>query len=329
MELNGPDLKWPAVLAVGAVLALLIAYAVHLRLARRSTRASAAVANSEALTRLPEYQRALRLHRIRMAVLALSAVLLAGAALVGAARPLDTVVDKPQARNRDILLCLDISGSMAAYDATLVSTFKTLVKSFEGERIGLVIFNSSAATVFPLTDDYDFINDELDTAGRALAGGSESDSFFAGTFNGRGTSLIGDGLATCVSSFDKVDTQRARSVVFATDNHLAGRPIIDVEQAIELAKAKGVRVYGLNPEEDGPDEEAVQMRELVTGTGGHYYAMSDQSAIKGIVDAVEAQEATLVDAASRSLHSDNPALAIALAGVGLLVLVGASRRWAS
>ena len=329
MELNGLDLKYPAVLSLGVLLALALAFVVHRTMARRSARAAAAVANSTALTELTEYRRALRLHRIRMAVLALSAVLLGGAALVGAARPLDTTIDKPQTRSRDIMLCLDISGSMAAYDATLVATFKTLVKSFEGERIGLVIFNSSAATVFPLTDDYDFINDELDTATKALSGDPELDSFFAGTFNGRGTSLIGDGLATCVSSFDKVDLQRARSVVFATDNHLAGRPIIDVDEAGELAKSKGVRVYGLNPEEDGPDDEALEMREVVTGTAGQYYAMSDQSAIKGIVDSVQAQEATLIDAASRSLYSDNPALPIALAGVGLLGVVGASRRWAS
>ncbi|MGO4598771.1 VWA domain-containing protein [Terrabacter sp. 2RAF25] len=329
MELSGLDLKYPAVLFLGVLLALAVAFLVHRRISRRSARAAAAVANSTGLTQLPEYRRALRLHRIRMAVLALSAVLLGGAALVGAARPLDTTVDKPQTRSRDIMLCLDISGSMAAYDATLVATFKTLVKSFQGERIGLVIFNSSAATVFPLTDDYDFINDELDTATKALSGDPELDSFFAGTFNGRGTSLIGDGLATCVSSFDKVDLQRARSVVFATDNHLAGRPIIDVDEAGELAKAKGVRVYGLNPEEDGPDDEAVQMRQVVTGTGGQYYAMNDQSAIKGIVDSVQAQEATLIDAASRSLYSDNPKLPIALAGIGLLGVVGASRRWAS
>lgn len=329
MELTGPDLKWPAVLGLGALLALGLAYAVYRLMSRRQARAAAAVANSSALTELPEFRRALRRHRIRMVVLASSAALLGGAALVGAARPLDTTVDRPQTRNRDIMLCLDISGSMAAYDATLVSTFTSLVKRFEGERIGLVIFNSSAATVFPLTDDYDFINTELASAGRALTGDPAYDSFFAGTFNGRGTSLIGDGLATCVSSFDKVDTQRARSVVFATDNHLAGRPIITLAEAAELAKAKGVRVYGLNPEEDGPDEEATAMRTLVTGTGGQYFAMSDQSAIRGIVDSVEAQEATLIDSASRSLYSDDPTLPITLAGIGLVGVIGATRRWSS
>jgi len=329
VELSGLDLKWPGVLSVGALLALLLAYAVYRLMSRRQARASAAVANSSALTALPEFRRALRRHRIRMMVLASSAVLLGGAALAGAARPLDTTIDKPQTRSRDIMLCLDISGSMAAYDATLVSTFRSLVKSFEGERIGLVIFNSSAATVFPLTDDYDFINGELDSAGRALTGDPGYDSFYAGTSNGRGTSLIGDGLATCVSSFDKVDLQRARSVVFATDNHLAGRPIITVDEAGQLARAKGVRVYGLNPEEDGPDQESMAMRAVVSGTGGQYFAMSDQSAIKGIVDSVDAQEATLVDAASRSLHSDNPTLPITLAGIGLVGVIGATRRWSS
>jgi hypothetical protein len=329
MELTGLDLRFPAVLTVGLLVAVVATAAVVRHLARRSGRGSAAVANSDALTALPEYRRALRAHRVRMAVLAASAMLLAGAALVGAARPLDTTIERPQTRNRDIMLCLDISGSMAAYDAELVSTFKRLVTRFQGERIGLVIFNSSAATVFPLTDDYDFINEELDVAGRALAGEPDLESFFAGTFNGRGTSLIGDGLATCVSSFDRIDTQRPRSLVFATDNHLAGRPILDVVEAGELAKAKGVRVYGLNPEADGVDREAVEMRQVVEGTAGRYFAMTDTSAIGGIVDAVQAQEAALIDSSARALHTDNPGLPIALAGLGLVGVIGASRRWSS
>lgn len=323
------DLRYPLLLSVGLVAAVVGSYAVYRALARRAARASAAVANSTALTELPEFRQALRVHRVRMAVLAASGALLAGAALVGAARPLDESVDKPQTRNRDIMLCLDISGSMATYDAALVGTFRTLVDRFEGERIGMVIFNSSAATVFPLTDDYDFINGELDTAQRALAGDATLESFFAGTFNGRGTSLIGDGLATCVAGFDRVDTRRARSVVLATDNHLAGRPIVDLDEAGELAKAKQVRVYGLNPEQDGPDLEAAELRAVVRGTAGAYYAMDDTEAVKGIVDAVQAQEATLIDSASRALYTDNPTTPIVLAGLGLIGVVGASRRWSS
>ncbi len=323
------DLKFPLVLTVGLFVAAVGASAVHRALRRRRRLAGAAVANSSALTALPEYQRALRAHRIRLAVLGTSSVLLACAALLGAARPLDTTVDTPETRNRDIMLCLDISGSMASYDAALVSTFRTLVDRFQGERIGLVIFNSSAATVFPLTDDYDFINGELETASRALSGDPGLDAFFAGTYNGRGTSLIGDGLATCAASFDRIDTTRARSIVLATDNHLAGRPLVDIDEAGALATSQGIRVYGLNPEEEGEDVEAQGLRQVVTATGGRYYAMGDEGAVKGIVDSVQAQEATLIDAASRTLYSDNPSIPVALASVGLLGLLGAGRRWSS
>ena len=133
MELSGLDLKYPAILTVGLLAVAVLAYAVYRRLSRRASSAGAAVANSTTLTDLPEYRRAMRIHRIRMAVLGGSAALLAVSALVGAARPFDTMIDKPQTRSRDIILCLDISGSMAAYDAELVETFTTLVKNFEGE----------------------------------------------------------------------------------------------------------------------------------------------------------------------------------------------------
>ena len=39
--------------------------------------------------------------------------------------------------------------------------------------------------------------------------------------------------------------------------------------------------------------------------------------------------ATVFDAAARSLYTDNPTLPIVLAGVGLVGVIGASRRWAS
>ncbi|MDN5765603.1 MAG: VWA domain-containing protein [Humibacillus sp.] len=323
------DLRSPGTLVIASVAALVGGYLVYRGLTGRARRSGAAVANSQALTRLPEYQRALRRHRVRLVVLAVSACLLGGSAIVGAARPLDSTIDKPQSRSRDIMLCLDISGSMASFDAQLVKTFKTLATKFEGERIGMVIFNSSAATVFPLTDDYDYINDELDSAEKALSGDSAYESFFAGTFNGRGTSLIGDGLATCASSFDRIDTQRARSIVFATDNHLAGRPLIELDEAGQLATSKGVRVYGLNPEEDGVDREASAMRTVVTATGGKYFSLSDESAVPTIVDAVQAQEASIIESAARALYTDAPTAAIALAGLGLIGVIGASRRWSS
>jgi hypothetical protein len=71
------------------------------------------------------------------------------------------------------------------------------------------------------------------------------------------------------------------------------------------------------------------MRQVVEGTAGRYFAMTDTSAIGGIVEAVQEQEAALIDSSARALHTDNPGLPIALAGLGLVGVIGASRRWSS
>jgi Mg-chelatase subunit ChlD len=323
------DVRWPLLLAAGLFAALAIVLALQAGAARRSRPRLAPMANTEILTILPEYRRALRRFRIRMASLTGAALLLVGASLLGAARPVATTTERPETRSRDIMLCLDVSGSMAAHDAQLVRTFRDLVTSFGGERVGLVIFNSSAASVFPLTDDYDFINDELDNAERALSGADTADSFFAGTFNGWGTSLIGDGLATCITSFDRADTVRARSVILATDNEVAGRQLVTVAQAGDLARAKGVRIYGLNPEANGPTAEAVQLRQIAVDSGGQYYPMNDPAAIPGIVAAVQAQEATLLRSSARTVRADDPALPAATAGVALALVIALRRRWRS
>ena len=55
------------------------------------------------------------------------------------------------------MLCLDVSGSMIAYDAAVLEVFEQLTEEFTGERISMVVFNASAVTYFPLTNDYDYI----------------------------------------------------------------------------------------------------------------------------------------------------------------------------
>ena len=74
------------------------------------------------------------------------------AALVG--RPARVAAEDEHSANRDIVLCLDVSGSTLPYDQQVIATYRTLISHFKGERIGLSIFNSTSRTVFPLTDDY-------------------------------------------------------------------------------------------------------------------------------------------------------------------------------
>lgn len=314
------------------VVALVLGVVFWLLLRHRRRRPAAVpVAHTERLTALPGYTAALRRYRTSLAA-ALALVLGLVVALgVAAARLTSVSALDPQKKNRDIILCMDVSGSMLSFNAEVVDVFERLARGFDGERIGMVIFNSSAVQVFPLTDDYEFVAEQLATAGKAFDFSSSDIEFFAGTFTGTGSSLIGDGLATCVNSFDQKGRPRTRSVVLSTDNRLAGRPLYTLTESAELARRDGIRVYGLNPAEigsgGGRDRASATMQQAVESTDGDYYAIDDAGtggdAVEQIIARVQSREATALTAAPQAATGDRPngLLVAALLGVVLLLPV--------
>ncbi|MDR6417463.1 VWA domain-containing protein [Pseudarthrobacter sulfonivorans] len=319
----------PVALLLVAV-ALWLAYRPDLRAnARRRP-----VAHADRLTALPEYQAALRRHRRWLAVAGLAAITMLVSAVAAAARPVELTTIRPEQRNRDIMLCLDASGSMSSADSAVVEVFGVLAKEFDGERIGLTIFDSSAVQVFPLTDDYEYVQEQLKLAKDAFDGNPGSAGFLDGTWSGRGSSLIGDGLASCVNGFPgtKPDPgpQRSRSVVLATDNYLSGDPIFTLAQAGALAQDAGVRVYALNPGDfdygPGPGQPGATLRAAAEASGGAYYALDTPDAVADIVRRVQETEAAAVQGAPRAVVSDRPDLPLSIALLSGLVLAGASWR---
>jgi Ca-activated chloride channel family protein len=310
----------PLGLAVLAVVAVLV-------FRRRTPTASGApVAHADRLTSLPSYRAALKSHRRWLGVLCACGVLLAGSTLVAAARPAQQRTNTPEEANRDIVLCLDVSGSMIETDQAIVDVFGSLVSEFKGERIGLTIFDASAVQVFPLTDDYELVTSELDRARKALGRDSNTFSFFDGVYLGEGSSLIGDGLASCVTGFPKLDTEkRSRSIILATDNMLMGKPIFSLDQAAALATTDKVRVYAINPNgyASGTDGKAGQaadaLRAAAAGTGGDYFGLDNADAVHSIVSKVQATEAAKTKGAPLVSVLDQPALPL---GAALLSVAG-------
>ncbi|QCO98868.1 VWA domain-containing protein [Arthrobacter sp. 24S4-2] len=297
------------------------------------------VAHGDRLTELPEYQAAVRRHRRWLTITAAAGGVLMAAAVVAAARPAERSTVSPEQRNRDIILCLDASGSMGSADAAVVEVFAKLAKGFDGERLGLTVFDSSAVQVFPLTDDYEYVQEQLQAAKDAFDGAPGSAGFLDGTWNGAGSSLIGDGLASCVEGFPAPDAgagagtgteQRSRSVILATDNYVSGDPIFTLEEAGTLARKKGVRVYALNPGDYdyGTDagQPGAQLRAAAEGTGGAYYGLDSPDAVPDIIRKVQSTEATAFRAAPQAVVADRAEIPLAIALVSGLVLAVASRR---
>lgn len=314
-------LAWVLVVAI----VLLVVVALRRRRTERADAASRPLAHTSRLTALPGYRRALLRYRVLLGILAASAVVVLVCAIVLSARPAVTTERRADLNSRDIVLCLDVSGSMVDYDSELVAVFQQLVDGFNGERISLVVFNASAVTYFPLTSDYAYISDQFATIQSQFA--SENLDFFDGTFLGNGSSLVGDGLAACALRFDTPDQDRSRSVILATDNLVVGDPIFSLPDAGALAEERDIRVYGLNPGDSTSkgylDDYAVEFEDVVTATGGRYYALADPDAVPGIVDRVEAEQAAAIPGAPQLVQADRPegfVLAIVLALLALIAL---------
>lgn len=149
---------------------------------------------------------------------------------------------RPQAANRereletkgiDIVISLDISGSMLAEDFKpenrLAVAKQEAIKFIRGrtnDRIGLVVFSRDAFTQCPLTLDYDILTSLLSE----IQIGMIPDG-----------TAIGMGLATAVNRLRESDA-KSKIVILITDGeNNAGK--IDPITAAELAKTFGIKTY--------------------------------------------------------------------------------------
>ncbi len=224
--------------ALAAVGVGLVVVGVAMRRRRRSPGSNdVTIANVHRADASPVFRQLRRRYHLLLGgeVAALSIVGLAAVGLT--MRPVTDRQLERDVRNRDVMLCLDISTSMNELDAIVLREFVKLAGGLRGERIGLTIFNGSAITVFPLTDDPEFIAATLDDSAAAIS--QRKRTFVEGTEEGGGTSLIGDGLASCAMRFDSDERGRSRSIVFATDNALAGDPILQLPEAAALVRRQG------------------------------------------------------------------------------------------
>jgi Ca-activated chloride channel homolog len=311
---------WMAIVWIVVIAATVVV--VRLVRSRRAGPAPVPVAHTERLTALPGYRTAVR--RYRRLVIALASVLavLLVASVGLTLRFANVTVDEASLRNRDIVLCLDVSGSMVDYDKTVIDTFAQLAKKFEGERLSLVVFNASAVTYFPLTSDLAYIEKQFATLKKEFA--SPDQSYFSGTLVGNGSSLIGDGLASCATRFDAQGTDRSRSIILVTDNMLAGKPIYTLKQAGALATSRKIRVYGINPGDQTAKNYlqslATEYKQVVTATGGGYYALSDPTTVPSIVQKITAQQAALTKGPVQVVYDDRLGLGVWLLLFGLIAL---------
>ena len=237
--------------------------------------------------------------------------------------------------------------------ASSIDTYLELVKHFEGERIGLSIFNSTSRTVFPLTDDYELVTKQLTSASKALKGVESQDdidkmsdaeyqdiaNWLEGTQNRKdATSLIGDGVVSCAAMLPgfaygeanhaNADRQRAASIVLATDNVVSGKPTYSLTEALDLTQQTKITVDGLysGPKASESDQTTTDMKSAIESHGGIFLTQSNGASIDELVRDIQSRRDTDVENKAKSSMVDAPGLwTLALAVILIIWIVCAWR----
>ena len=345
--------QWPWAAATGAAAALAV---IVLVVALTRPRKGAADATVFSLDDDLATEHAAAMLRRWRALSRFGTVLLAAAvalALVLVARP--SLVDQGEERssNRDIVLCLDVSGSALPYDREVLDTYLSLVSNFQGERIGLSIFNSTSRTVFPLTDDYALVTDQLTAAAKTLKGVETQDdidkmsdaqyqrisTWLEGTQNRtNATSLIGDGVVSCAAMLpgfaygsanqENATRQRAASIVLATDNVVSGDPTYTLSEALALTEQGGITVDGLfsGPKSSEGEATTTDMKDQIESHGGVFLTQSNGASVNELVREINTQRNAVSQQDSHAAVIDAPGWwALALALIVAAWLIGAWR----
>ena len=206
---------------------------------------------------------------------------------------------------RDLMLAVDISGSMGTEDMDLdgqlvdrLTVVKEVVADFigarQGDRMGLILFGTNAYLQAPLTFDLQTVNRLLVEAPVGIAGGKTA---------------IGDAIGLAVKRL-RQRPEGERVLILLTDGANNVGEVAPVKAA-QLAADEAIRIYTIgvgademrlpsifgalgarivNPSAD-LDEET--LKHIATATGGRYFrarSTSNLAEVYAIIDALEPVE---------------------------------------
>ena len=209
------------------------------------------------------------------------------ALLTALARP--TWMEDPIVRElpmRDLLVALDLSGSMETRDFTDASgqltdrldAAKQVLDQFlsrrDGDRVGLVFFGSAAFVQAPFSEDLEVVRELLDEAQVRMLGPR---------------TVLGDSIGVAIRLFENSEVDE-RVMIVLTDGNDTGSLVPPV-RAAAIARDNGVTVHTVamgDPEAAGEqalDEET--LRAVAETTGGGYFHAGDRVELERIYRALD------------------------------------------
>jgi Ca-activated chloride channel family protein len=237
-----------------------------------------------------------------------------------------------QSRNKgegiDIVLCLDVSGSMLSQDfapnrlEVAKEVASDFVKSRPVDRLALVIFSGESYTLSPLTTNHEVILQQI----KSLKSGMLQDG-----------TLIGEGLAKSIERLSSVGA-KSKVVILMTDGkeEAPDTRIIDPLTALQIAKVKGVKVYTVGmagtPDEQlrNPNVTATSnlddalLQRIGRETGGAYFRARDKEGLQIIYSQIDRLEKSTFERITKT-RVEEQFVYLLLAALSFLLLEGLLR----
>jgi len=227
-----------------------------------------------------------------------------GLLMIAMARPQNVESDeKVKAEGIDIVLSLDISGSMLAQDfkpdrlGAAKNTAKEFVDGREHDRVGLVVFAGESFTQCPLTSDHNVLKVMVDQ----LQSGIIEDG-----------TAIGEGLAIAVNRLRESESD-SKVIILLTDG-VSNKGSIDPLTAAEMAKEYDIKVYTIGvgttgtapfPQRDffgrtilrqvNVEIDEALLKDIAKQTNGRYFRATNNEALRNIYEEINKLEKTEVE----------------------------------
>lgn len=218
-----------------------------------------------------------------------------------------------ETRGIDIMLCLDISGTMQAADflpKDRLTVAKERAKEFinrrSGDRIGLVIFSATSLTQCPLTLDHKILNDILDRVDFGIL---------------EDGTAIGMGIASAAARL-KDSKAREKVIILLTDGR-NNTGDIDPLTAAQAAAALGIKIYTIGVGSKGPvpfpvddplfgrryvqmevDLDTETLQKIAETTGGKFFLATDPEALKRVYDEIDRLEPSTFKSRRYTLYQE-------------------------
>jgi len=233
---------------------------------------------------------------------------------------------------RDLMLLVDLSGSMEAEDFTnkegnkvdRLTAVKEVLDEFltrrEGDRVGLIVFGNAAFTQVPFTQDLDATRILLEETTVRMAGPRTA---------------LGDAIGLAITLFEQSEVEE-RVIIALTDGNDTGSRVPPSEAA-RIATDNGIMIHMIgvgdptSVGEEKLDEEA--LKSVASITGGRYFHAGDREALQEIYTELDRIDTRDVETATYRPRIDlfhwPLALFVTLGFVyhlGIVLMAGINRR---